>query len=203
MKQAVSTTTRYWLTGSRTLEAESAGHREGHGGSSVPEIPVTQRRSPKAGESSSAQFAYVQTHEPEHRRPTGLLMPGSGTLPRDQGSVMAGEGTDNALDHVVVVMSGNRSLDSVLGRLYGPGDGKTFEGVTGKGLTNPIPEWAGHGADRKKVLYTVAADMNSPNPGTGDEYPHIIHNFLAMQFPLLHPAAPGPVPRSDPDGTQP
>jgi phospholipase C len=116
---------------------------------------------------------------------------------------MAGEGTDNALDNVVVVMSGNRSLDdSVLGRLYGPGDGKTFEGVTGKDLTNPIPEWAGHGADRKKVLYTVAADMNSPNPGTGEEYPHIIHNFLAIQFPLLHPAAPGPVPRSDPDVRQ-
>jgi phospholipase C len=25
----------------------------------------------------------------------------------------------------------NRSLDNVLGRLYGPGDGKTFEGVIG------------------------------------------------------------------------
>jgi hypothetical protein len=130
-------------------------------------------------------------------------MPGSGTLLRDQGSVMAGAGTDNALDHVVVVVSGNRSLDSVLGRLYGPGDGKTFEGVTGKDLTNPIPEWAGHGADRKKVPYTVADGMDSPNPGTGEEYPHIIHNFPAIQFPLLHPAAPGPVPRSDPDRTQP
>jgi len=35
----------------------------------------------------------------------------------------------NALDHVVVVLFENRSLDNVLGRLYGPGDGKTFEGV--------------------------------------------------------------------------
>jgi len=130
-------------------------------------------------------------------------MPGSGTLPRDQGSVMAGEGTDNPLDHVVVVVSGNRSLDSVPGRLHGPGDGKTFEGVTGRDLTNPIPEWAEHGAGRKKVPYTVAADLDSPNPGTGEEYPHIIHNFLAIQFPLLHPAAPVPVPRSDPDGRQP
>ena len=38
----------------------------------------------------------------------------------------------NALDHVVVVLFENRSLDNMLGRLYGPGDGKTFEGVIGK-----------------------------------------------------------------------
>ena len=66
----------------------------------------------------------------------------------------------------------NRSLDNVLGRLYGPGDGKTFEGVLGKDLSNPIPEWAEHGADRKVVPYTVATDMDSPNPDTGEEYPH-------------------------------
>ena len=48
----------------------------------------------------------------------------------------------NALDHVVVVFE-NRSLDNVLGRLYGPGDGKVFEGVIGKELSNPIPGWAG------------------------------------------------------------
>jgi hypothetical protein len=68
----------------------------------------------------------------------------------------------NALDHVVVVLFENRSLDNVLGRLYGPGDGKTFEGVIGKELRNPIPGWAEHGADRKVVPYGVAADMDSP-----------------------------------------
>ncbi len=30
----------------------------------------------------------------------------------------------NALDHVVVALFENRSLDNVLGRLYGPDDGK-------------------------------------------------------------------------------
>ena len=45
----------------------------------------------------------------------------------------------NALDHVVVVLFENRSLDNVLGRLYGPGDGKAFEGVVGKELSNPAP----------------------------------------------------------------
>jgi phospholipase C len=38
----------------------------------------------------------------------------------------------NALDHVVVVLFENRSLDNVLGRLYGPSDGKRFEGVIGR-----------------------------------------------------------------------
>ena len=68
----------------------------------------------------------------------------------------------NALDHVVVVLFENRSLDNVLGRLYGPGDGKAFEGVIGKDLSNPIPGWAEHGAGRKAVPYGVTTDMDSP-----------------------------------------
>ena len=55
----------------------------------------------------------------------------------------------NAMDHMIVVLFENRSLDNVLGHLYGPEDGKTFEGVIGKNLSNPIPEWAEDGADRK------------------------------------------------------
>ena len=78
----------------------------------------------------------------------------------------------NALDHVVVVLFENRSLDNVLGRLYGPEDGKTFEGVIGKDLTNPIPDWAEHGADHKAVPYATATDMDSPNPDSGEEWYH-------------------------------
>jgi phospholipase C len=32
---------------------------------------------------------------------------------------------EHALDHVIVVLFENRSLDNLLGRLYGPEDGKT------------------------------------------------------------------------------
>ena len=78
----------------------------------------------------------------------------------------------NALDHVVVVLFENRSFDNMLGHLYGPEDGKTFDGVIGKKLSNPIPEWAEHGADRKVVPYTVATDMDSPNPDSGEEWYH-------------------------------
>ena len=58
------------------------------------------------------------------------------------------------------------------GTCTAPEDGKTFEGVIGKDLSNPIPEWAEHGADRKVVPYTVATDMDSPNPDSGEEYYH-------------------------------
>ncbi len=95
---------------------------------------------------------------------------------------MTGQSRGNALDHVIVVVFENPSLDNVLGRLYGPGDGKTFEGVLGKDLSNPIPEWAEHGADNKVVPYTVATDMDSPNPDTGEEYPHTstqLYNILS------------------------
>jgi phospholipase C len=78
----------------------------------------------------------------------------------------------NALDHVFVVLFENRSLDNMLGRLYGPDDGKTFDGVIGKDLSNPIPEWAEHGAELEVVPYTVATDMDSPNPDSGEEWFH-------------------------------
>jgi phospholipase C len=77
-----------------------------------------------------------------------------------------------ALDHIVVVLFENRSPDNVLGHLCRPEDSKNFDGVIGKDLSNPIPEWAEHGADRKVVPYTVATDMDSPNPDSGEEYYH-------------------------------
>lgn len=94
-----------------------------------------------------------------------------------------------AMDHVVLVVFENRSLDNLLGHLYGPADGKIFEGVIGKDLSNPIPDWAEHGADRKVVPYTIATDMDSPNPDTGEEYSHTntqLYNILneANRFKL-------------------
>ena len=62
----------------------------------------------------------------------------------------------HAMDHVVLVLFENRSLDNLLGRLYGPHDGKVFEGVAGRELSNPIPEWAEHGAERKAALRGIA-----------------------------------------------
>ena len=86
---------------------------------------------------------------------------------------MASPDRSNALDHVVVVMFENRSFDNLLGRLYEPGEVASFEGVIGKDLSNPIPAWAEHGAERKVVPYGVAPTMNTPWPDPGEEFPHI------------------------------
>jgi phospholipase C len=78
----------------------------------------------------------------------------------------------NALDHVVVLMFENRSFDNLLGRLYEPREVSSFEGVIGKDLSNPIPEWAEDGAERGTVPNGVAANMDTPNPDPGEEYQH-------------------------------
>jgi phospholipase C len=84
-----------------------------------------------------------------------------------------GAGPENALDHVVVAMFENRSFDNLLGRLYEPGEVASFEGVIGKDLSNPVPEWAEHRPDDGIVRYGVAPNMNTPNPDSGEELPHI------------------------------
>jgi arylsulfatase A-like enzyme len=45
----------------------------------------------------------------------------------------------NALDHVVVVLFENRSLDNLLGRLYGPGGWQGFRGRHRQGAEQPDP----------------------------------------------------------------
>jgi phospholipase C len=124
---------------------------------------------------------------------------------------MPGPDRSNALDHVVVVMFENRSFDNLLGRLYQPGEVASFEGVTGRELSNPIPEWADGGAGRGPVPYGVAAGMNTPSPDPGEEFPHV----NTQLFGLIAPAgnrglrsdrmtapfnAPGPGQRPTMDG---
>ena len=116
-----------------------------------------------------------------------------------------------ALDHVVVVMFENRSFDHLLGRLYQPGEVRSFEGVIGKDLSNPIPAWAEHGADRAVVHYGVAKNMNTPYPDPGEEYQHINTQLFGhidppsnlgvpserMVVPYNAPANPDKVPKMD------
>ena len=124
---------------------------------------------------------------------------------------MARPDRTNALDHVVVIMFENRSFDNLLGRLYEPGEVPSFEGVLGKELTNPIPEWAEHGADRKVVPYGVAPNMDTPNPDPGEEYQHVNTQLFGlidapgnrgkapaqMAAPYNAPANPGRPPTMD------
>ncbi len=80
------------------------------------------------------------------------------------------EGGDR-FDHVVSVMFENRSLDTLLGHLYEPGEVASFEGVIGRDLSNPIPSYA-PGAGRGVVPVHVATSMDAPNPDAGEEHPH-------------------------------
>ena len=45
--------------------------------------------------------------------------------------------------------------------------------MIGKELSNPIPEWAEHDADRKVVPCGVAADMDALNPDSREEFTHV------------------------------
>ena len=98
---------------------------------------------------------------------------------------MPGPNRSDALDHVVVIMFENRSLDNLFGRLYQPGEVASFEGAAGRDLSNPVPEWADGAADHKVVPYGVAADMNSPSPDPGEEYQHV----NTQLFGLIDPPA--------------
>ena len=78
----------------------------------------------------------------------------------------------HALDHIVVVLFENRSLDNVLGHLYGPEDGKNFDGVDRQEPEQPHSRVGGARRRAKVVPYTVATDMDAPNPDSGEEYFH-------------------------------
>jgi phospholipase C len=84
--------------------------------------------------------------------------------PRDRSS---------ALDHVVVLMFENRSFDNLLGRLYQPGEIASFEGVLGKDLSNPVPDWAVDRSGGASVRYGIPANMNTPGADPGEEYQHV------------------------------
>jgi phospholipase C len=123
---------------------------------------------------------------------------------------MAAPGKASKFDHVVSVMFENRSFDNLLGRLYEPGEVASFEGVAGKDLSNPVPLWAEHGAGGT-VPYGVAADMNTPNPGSGEEFTHVNTQLFGiidppgnrgiesvkMAAPFNAPGSAGQVPAMD------
>ncbi len=96
----------------------------------------------------------------------------------------------HALDHVVLVIFENRSFDNLLGRLYSPEEKPEFEGVIGKDLKNPVPEWAdpipaeAEGEEPGYVYYGTAPGLDTPNPDPGEEYQHTntqLYNILSPE----------------------
>jgi phospholipase C len=92
----------------------------------------------------------------------------------------------SALDHVVVIMFENRSFDNLLGRLYEPGEVASFEGILGRDLSSPVPDWAagaGPGGAPTVLPYGIAAGMNTPSQDPGEEYPHVNTQLFGLIDP--------------------
>jgi phospholipase C len=88
----------------------------------------------------------------------------------------------DTFDHVVVLMLENRSFDNLLGYMYPNGVpanaplGKTFEGVTGKNLSNPVPPGVKYPppAGNTIPVYPVeAGNYFQPYPDPGENYSHV------------------------------
>ena len=86
-------------------------------------------------------------------------------------------------DHVVAVIFEGRSFDNLLGRLYEPGEIAAFDGVVGKELRNPIPEWAEYDVEHGFVPYGVAANMDVPNPACRDHFAHVNTQLFGVMDP--------------------
>jgi phospholipase C len=97
----------------------------------------------------------------------------------------------NRINHVVTLMLENRSFDNVLGWLYDPANdppfdkvprGQTFEGVSGKDLSNPRP----NGGTAKVGKGTV---MTDPFPDPHEPFDHVymqMYNPPTMPNPILN-----------------
>ena len=97
----------------------------------------------------------------------------------------------NNIDHIVVLMLENRSFDNMLGWLYDPQNappfdqvprGQSFEGVSGRPLSNPIPAYA-QGASHGSVPVGKASSITSPNPDPGEEYYHVNTQLFGTVIP--------------------
>lgn len=88
-------------------------------------------------------------------------------------------------EYVVVLMLENRSFDNMLGYLYQDQRDKPFNGVYGKQLSNPIPDFAD-----KSYLQVVpvmqGVNPENPSPDPGEEYPHVNTQLFGTVNPIAN-----------------
>src|SRR5271163_3942584 len=91
-------------------------------------------------------------------------------MPQDQTGPLA------PIEQVVVLMLENRSFDNVFGWLYDPRNappfdqvprGQTFNGVSGKNLSNPA------GSEQPAVPVGWTVDTTNPFPDPGEDYQQV------------------------------
>jgi phospholipase C len=102
------------------------------------------------------------------------------------------------IKRIVVLMLENRSFDNVLGYLYDPKNeppfdraprGQSFEGVSGKKLTNPVT-----GGDAE---VTDCVDMVAPHPNPNEAFADVYCQMYNVESPL-DPSKPVPEPSGPP-----
>ena len=102
------------------------------------------------------------------------------------------------IDHIVVLMMENRSFDHMLGWLYDEQNeppfqtavsGQTFEGLSGKNLSNPIPSYADQ-ADKKEIPVSRGCSPLHPDPDPGEEYYHINTQLFGEVIPAQNREKP-------------
>ena len=111
-------------------------------------------------------------------------------------------------DHVVVLMLENRSFDNLLGYLYSQQypvpPGKKFDGVDGKGFSNPIPPaWQFKNSQGTLVTEVPVAPISGvdltkvspPYPDPGEDYPHVNTQLF---YDPRNPYNPPPQPFNQP-----
>jgi phospholipase C len=88
------------------------------------------------------------------------------------------------IDHIVVLMLENRSFDNMLGFLGATDGGRQkINGVAGKELSNPIPEYARPASRIKHVPVGIETQMTNPNPDPGEEYAHVNTQLFGEVIP--------------------
>ena len=88
------------------------------------------------------------------------------------------------IEHIVVLMLENRSFDNMLGFLGAADiDGQKVNGVVGKDLSNPIPEYAQPEDGTKFVPVGTEMEMTNPNPDPGEEYAHVNTQLFGQVIP--------------------
>jgi phospholipase C len=105
------------------------------------------------------------------------------------------------IEHIVVLMLENRSFDNILGWLYDSKNappfnqvpsGQTFDGVSGKNLTNP---WDKSGPQiAVQVPVGATTDPTNPYPDPGEVYADVYQQL----YNVLPPPPPTPVPPNPP-----
>jgi len=107
-------------------------------------------------------------------------------------------GNLDQIEHIVLLMLENRSFDNMVGWLYDPANpppfdrvprGQPFEGLTGKGLSNPIPPDAPD-ADRAVVPAGRADNPVTPWLDPGEGYAHTNRELYGTVLPAGRRCAP-------------